>query len=465
VGRAVHPGTPGWDLLAVWHQLFGVILQQMDNDLYAMRFDRFRPRHGPGATADKLVGNQKFRNVEWPERLDRIFPWGDFGLPNWGHAASKPAHLLDPGKERPVRVTLVPKTLKTPRVIAVEPTAMQFAQQAVYSALASGFEESDTLSDFLGFKRPNQQNIPVAGTPVDHEPFGQELNQLLACKGSVDQSLATIDLSEASDRVSNLLVRFLMHRYRFVATAIDATRSQNADVPGVGVIPLHKYASMGSALCFPIESMVFLTIVLYSIGRTRHNRPLTRREIESLRGQVRVYGDDIIVPADCAVSVMEDLESFGFKVNSSKSFWTGNFRESCGKEYYAGHDVSIVRFRRMFPSSRRDVDSIVSLVSFRNQLYWAGYWETCRKLDLEIGRLLGGFFPISTRDAGAITRHSFLPYQEEKHCDDLHRPLVRAWKAVPRIPSNGVDGVEALHKWFIAGSQEDPRHLERSGRP
>jgi len=41
------------------------------------------PKHGPGATADKLFGNKKFEQVEWPERLDRSFPAGEYLLPSW----------------------------------------------------------------------------------------------------------------------------------------------------------------------------------------------------------------------------------------------------------------------------------------------------------------------------------------------------------------------------------------------
>jgi len=41
------------------------------------------PKHGPGSTADKLLGNEKFHQTEWPVRLDRSFPAGEYLLPSW----------------------------------------------------------------------------------------------------------------------------------------------------------------------------------------------------------------------------------------------------------------------------------------------------------------------------------------------------------------------------------------------
>lgn len=41
------------------------------------------PKHGPGSTADKLIGNKKFEQSEWPARLERTFPAGEYLLPSW----------------------------------------------------------------------------------------------------------------------------------------------------------------------------------------------------------------------------------------------------------------------------------------------------------------------------------------------------------------------------------------------
>nr|QDH89759.1 MAG: RNA-dependent RNA polymerase [Leviviridae sp.] len=104
---------------------------------------------------------------------------------------------------------------------------------------------------------------------------------------------------------------------------------------------------MGSALCFPMEAMVFTTLIFLGIQRSL-NKPLYPRDLKRYVGSVRVYGDDLIVPVDQVPSVVRTLEHFGARVGSDKSFWTGKFRESCGREYFNGHDVSITRVRQAF---------------------------------------------------------------------------------------------------------------------
>jgi len=41
------------------------------------------PRHGPGQTADRLVGNKKYEQQIWHERLEQSFPAGEYLLPSW----------------------------------------------------------------------------------------------------------------------------------------------------------------------------------------------------------------------------------------------------------------------------------------------------------------------------------------------------------------------------------------------
>lgn len=245
-----------------------------------------------------------------------------------------------------------------------------------------------------------------------------------------------------------------------------ATRSSKAEVPGHGVITLTKFASMGSALCFPIEAMVFLTAVYVGIEQEL-NRHITRKDVLSLAGSVRVYGDDIIVPAEYVRSVIRVLESLGFKVNNDKSFWNGKFRESCGGDYYAGEDVTPVRVRRLFPLSRDDVNEVESLVALRNHMYFRGLWRVARHLDQMIEGVLP-HFPIVEPTSSALGRHSFLPYQAERLCDRMHRPLVRAYVTRSRTPVSNVSGTGALLKYFLKRGDEpfaDRDHLERQGRP
>jgi hypothetical protein len=221
---------------------------------------------------------------------------------------------------------------------------------------------------------------------------------------------------------------------------------------------------MGSAVCFPVEAMVFSAIVLIGIER-QLRRHLSRSELLALPGRVRVYGDDIIVPEDYALSVTGALEDFGLKVNHRKSFWTGRFRESCGKEFYDGHDVSVVRCRRSLPSSRRDVHEVASAVSLRNQLYRAGYWGAAAWLDDRIRAI--GPFPVVAPSSKILGRESFLPIQADRLSKDTHRPLVRGMWLRGDPPASPLDGVGALLKFFLkrGDTPSEEGHLARTGRP
>lgn len=427
----------------LWANLFATV----DN---AVANYEILPKHGPGATADRLKGNQKYNQTEWTERLEEVFPAGKFLLPHWKYFSQLDRiNWLEPGQERPVRVVLVPKTLKTPRIIAIEPTAMQYAQQGILEAFEKAVRADDNARHFIQW----DSNVP---------------NQELARLGSLYGDLATLDLSEASDRVSNQLVRTMLSNHPHLGEAVDATRSRKAEVlvkDEKKIIRLAKFASMGSALCFPIESLVFMTVIFLGI-QNELRRPLTLDDIKSFRGQVRTYGDDIIVPVRYVRSVVSSLETFGFKVNASKSFWTGYFRESCGKDYYQGEDVSVVRVRRVFPTQRSDAQEIISLVSLRNQLYKRGLWKTTKYLDDLVERVIP--FPAVGENSPILGKHNFTGFESERTCSDLQIPLVRGMKVVSKLPSDKLQDTGALLKFFLKRSEEpfvDRNHLERYGRP
>jgi len=332
----------------LWAELFTLC----DEDIAK---GRVVPKHGGGATADRRSGNGKYDPTLWTTRLENVFPFWEHLFPNQGTSCVpryEDVIFRSPGTEIPVKVIMVPKTLKTPRIIAMEPTEMQYMQQGILRVMNRRIREVDISRNLIC----SDSQLP---------------NQVAAKKGSMDGTLATLDLSEASDRVSNQHVRLLLANHRFLREAVDATRSRKADVQG-RTIRLAKFASMGSALCFPMEALVFMTVVFVGIEE-KLNRRLTIKDVQSLYGSVRVYGDDIIVPVDYVQSVLQALETFGFRVSIDKSFWTGKFRESCGKDYYDGHDVSIVKVRSRLAENRRDTRELERTVSLRNHMFHGGF--------------------------------------------------------------------------------------------
>lgn len=424
----------------LWADLFS----SMDNKLYG---DSVVPKHGPGATADGLLGNAKFDQLEWTQRLEEVFPSWEHIIPSerFLHRLDR-VTFLEPGTERPVKVITVPKTLKTPRIIAMEPTCMQYMQQGILELFMQEIARNDNANNFVRFD-------------------SQEPNQQLAKQGSITGTLATLDLSEASDRVSNQHVRMLVANHRALRRALDATRSRKAVVRGKGVIRLAKYASMGSALCFPMEAITFTTVIFVGIEKAL-NRRLTKKDIKSFYGLVRVYGDDIVIPTVYVPFVTKELETFGFRVNSRKSFWSGKFRESCGREFFDGHDVTIVRFRTPLPESRQSASHVISTVSMRNQLFHKGYTKSVEFLDKTLSAMIP--FPVVEQTSRVLGRHA---YEAASYCDrrdtDLQIPLVRGMIVSSTLPPSEVDDAGALLKWFLKRG-EDPfqeNHLMRAGRP
>jgi hypothetical protein len=443
--------------------LYSDVFSELENELYE---GTLTPRHGPGATADGLRGNAKYHQLEWPQRMEAVFSYWENAAPG-GHYASldhfAEVDFVEPGSERPVKVISVPKTLQTPRIIAIEPTSMQYMQQAV----------SKKMSELL-------ESSIIAGNTRSNVVFGQigfkdqVPNRLLAHEGSLTGSLATLDLSEASDRVSMRHVESLVSFWPLLQEALEVTRSSKASVPGWGIVPLSKYASMGSALTFPVEAMTFLVAVYMGLEE-RLGRHITRKDVQSMRGKVRIYGDDIIIPVDLVRPVIGNLELLGFKINAGKSFWNGNFRESCGGDYFSGSDVTPVRVTRVFPSSRADVSEIQSLVALRNLFYSRGLWQTAKYLDSVVRKVLP-YFPIVGPTSDLLGRHSVcFTYNDSvvnkrgtKMCPKLHRPLVKGYVARSRIPDSKASGFGALLKFFLKQGDDpfaDPKHLERQGRP
>jgi len=294
----------------------------------------------------------------------------------------------------------VPKTLKTPRTISVEPSYMMLMQQSIAKPLMSYLE-----SKRFGFKSIRFSD--------------QSVNRDLARRGSIDGSISTIDLSDASDLVPlGAVVDMFKVCPTFLNYILDC-RTSTALLPDKRIIDLKKFASMGSALCFPIESMFFFTVVLYSLVRQSGRSP-SRRLLLNLAKDVAIYGDDILVPSLMGSGVMADLELFGLRVNQNKSFYTGFFRESCGGDYYKGVDVTPL-YVRQWDDTGKLVDSStrISLVALSNSLYMKGLWHACDYLREVLQRKIKNIpysrFPIGILHFASYIRSDKLSWDANVH--------------------------------------------------
>lgn len=398
------------------------------------------PRHGPGATAERISGNQKYIWRSWHDRLEPYFPIISNGYPLG--IVDDPGGLdittiVQETDEQPVRVVTVPKTLKGPRIIAIEPCCQQYVQQGIRNYLYKEIESYWLTAGHVNFT-------------------DQTINQKIAMSSSSTGRLATIDLSEASDRVPLDLAIEMFRTNTEMYECVLACRSTRAKLPNGKIIsPLRKFASMGSALCFPVEAMYFYTICVVALLDCQ-KLSYTHRNIFNVSRDVYVYGDDIVVPSTNAVAVLERLQKYHCKVNVAKTFVTGKFRESCGIDAFDGMDVTPVYVRQACPKNRQQASEAISFLATANQLYKKGYWKTAFFMFNKLEEVMG-FIPYIHEGSEALGRISFLVqnsiskllWQEPKRSrwnSDLQRLEIRAHVPRPVYRTDSLNGYAALAK-------------------
>lgn len=207
-----------------------------------------------------------------------------------------------PGEARPRtvewnRVLFVPKNFKTARTIAGEPDGNMPLQLAF-----------DTYAK-IRLRRVGQ-NLS-----------DQRRNQEAARIGSIDGSISTIDFSMASDTVSVSTV-WALFPYEFARYLVDV-RSHYGKLPDGSIVRYAKLSSMGNGSTFAVETLCFYALAC-AVGSKKCN----------------VYGDDVTIETELVEPFVKLARFFGFTVNTEKSFSSGLFRESCGKFYVGGIDVS-----------------------------------------------------------------------------------------------------------------------------
>lgn len=408
-------------------------------------------KHGPGGTADGLKGNKKYTLKIYHDRLEQYFPFlGTVAPLSTPFKEVLKVDFRDAELEQPVKVIAVPKTLKTPRIIAMEPTCMQYAQQAISAFLIKTLERH-----------------PIAGGQINFTC--QDVNQSLALWSSKNRHFATLDLSSASDRVPRTLALAMFAANYELQEALDAARSTKAQLPDGRVIGLRKFASMGSATCFPVEAMYFYTLCILGCIRDS-GAPVTYESVKRFGSEVYVYGDDIIVPIEHTATVIRTLHEYYCKVGVTKSFWRCYFRESCGMDAYDGEEITPIYIRTMRPDDRReDSDKLISWVATSNQLFRQGYWKTSQVMIERCEQLLGSL-PITGNNSPGLGKTSFLPMVSyHRWSKKYHCAQVRAWVPEPIYQKDSIDGYHALAKSLTSLERvkkpiTDRQHLKRSAR-
>lgn len=220
-------------------------------------------------------------------------------------------------------------------------------------------EEFERASKGLAIYRLMESYLPVNIKIKD-----QRFNQVLSLLGSAKENIFdTLDLSHASDSQTFMLFNEI-YPQRFVALVSKLLATETRFTKPITVTyrgktqKLTKFhaataMAMGHPLTFILECITFLSCGIVGAAYSGEDmsssdsyQALYSYDLPNNGGNVKIpriliVGDDIGIDSKFSEATEHILRSVGFQVNFDKSF-TGDhpFRESCGKEYFKGVDVT-----------------------------------------------------------------------------------------------------------------------------
>lgn len=311
--------------------------------------------HGPGAVAERYKPWEKCKifctdddRFDWVNEtfFRPLFPddASFAGVHSYSYYAGRYGSLNLIKGERRSRVLCVPKDYRGPRVIAAEPALAMYVQKGVDGLIRRHIKRS-------AYRHALHLN-------------DQTFNQQAAKRGSVLQDIATLDLSDASDRIRLSHVQEVFRRRPDVLHILEQCRTGTVAFKDEWEVDISSFATMGSALCFPIESIVLATYAINAAwnrvmgDRVGYKRSTVQECIR--RMNLLVFGDDIVVRRDLVPLVMAELTRVGFVLNTAKSCYRSHFCESCGVDACWGEDVTPLRPRNLPGGSEVDLENQVA---------------------------------------------------------------------------------------------------------
>lgn len=429
-----------------------------------------KPRHGPGAVATGERGEEKWTFKRHHPHLADLYDLTFFTVGGERELADRPEWFSQIVKTRSKlklgpcsKMILVHKDARGPRMVCPEELELMYLQQGLADAIKRSIQ------------RVSMGRVQFAD---------QTINGRLALLASLSRKDATLDLKDASDLVSLWAVR-IAARGHLLLPYLEALRSVRVMLPnGKFHLGLRKFAPMGSALCFPIEAALFYSIAVAAIASLLPGR------LRWIRRHVHVYGDDIIVPREYAACVMDALEAWHLKVNRTKSFVHGFFRESCGVDAFAGENVTPVKLKKLLPLKGQDsVSEIASLTRTALLFIEHGYPRAgeiaYRTVEEHIGPL-----PRGVKNSGFLCRVVSTPEEAEQwnvvhsygrpYCpkyvpgyrtfkgrynDDLQRYEYLTFSVRNIKKKTVLDGWQRLLKNLLSGASSDPDQVVDLNQP
>jgi len=380
------------------------------------RWSEIVPHHGPGSVFPSRRPDEKTHFGTIYSTIQELYPYDQYFCPLpsfWDQVFVKGDADIAQSDSIVSRLVAVPKDSRGPRLICVHPSESIWIQQGQRQVLEHAIERNPLTSGYINFTN-------------------QMVNGLLAKEASSSQEFVTLDLSEASDRISCSLVRHLFGDYTY--KYLSCARATHVQLLNGRLHRLRKWAPMGNALTFPVESLIFWALVRSSIY-TGYGENCN---------QIYVFGDDIIFPTRYYARVHECLVAAGLKVNSNKTFRSGFFRESCGVEAYKGFDITPLRMRAGDIITTQDC---ISMLDLAKRLRQAGYEFAASRIYSDIRRTRT--LPLCN-DPNASGIYEFVSYDLGKLF--LYEPSLK-WRpnhrwAVPGRQVRSVLSDPPNHDWY-----------------
>lgn len=303
------------------------------------------PSHGPGSVFPPCKPDEKSRFLTYYPCIQEYYPYDQnfWSLPEyWTEIMVHESRgRISEATRITAKLVAVPKDSRGPRLICVHPKESIWIQQGQRRLLERAIESSPLTEGKINFT-------------------DQTVNGSLAMSSSVTRELCSLDMKEASDRISCELVRSLFgdHAYKY----LSCSRASHIKLIDGRVIELQKWAPMGNCLTFPVQSLIFWAVVRAGI-RSRYGANCA---------DVYVFGDDILFPSKYYAGVVGALTMIGCVPNIGKTFYKGFFRESCGVDAYHGIDVTPLRMKVREIITAQDA---ISTCDLAKRLRIKGMWR------------------------------------------------------------------------------------------
>jgi len=316
-----------------------------------------------------------------------------------------------------LRLTLVPKTFKSLRAIMPNTTIGSYQSQGIGEMIR---------------KRLKREGYDISSL--------QQRHRSLAQTASIYDMHTTADLSNASDSITVALVKRLLPPDWF--ETMNLSRIGTVELPNGQRVESLTFCTMGIGYTFPLQTLVFLALL--KAIEAYHFHASDRRLIS-------VYGDDMIYASRMHPLVLFYFSSVGFVINLDKTYHSGNFKESCGGDYYRGVDVR--------PFQPRNGAASIGDKAYEAMLYKFTNGLLVRWSEHEIGNTLN--FLVSTV-CGLVNKVKVVPgdYPDDAgvKCVSLgcYGFLVPAVRCQPKHIGHGVYRFSFLR--LVPGERKELRH-------